>query len=74
MISTSYGENIFITSRRSKIRTAVFLANQNIENLDYLIATENHYPVEKKFFKLPDKLHVKRIKFGKMMINVSDNI
>ncbi len=74
LISTPYGENIFITSRRSKVQTAVFLANQNIEKLDYLAATENHYPVEKKFFELPDKLHVKRIKFGKMTINVSDNI
>ena len=74
LISTPYGEKIFVTSRRSKVQTAVFLANQNIENLDYLIATENHYPVEKKFFELPDKLHVKQIKFGKMTINVSDNI
>jgi len=74
LISTPYGENIFITSRRSKVQTAVFLANQNIENLDYLIATENHYSAKKKFFELPDKLHVKRIKFGKMTINVSDNI
>ncbi len=74
LISTTCGEKIFVTSRRSKVQTAVFLANQNIENLDYLIATENHYPVEKKFFELPDKLHVKRIKFGKMTINVSDNI
>ena len=39
-----------------------------------MVATENHYPVEKKFFKLPDKLHVKQIRFGKMTINVSDNI
>ncbi len=74
LISTPGGENIFITLKHSPVQTSIFLANQNSEKLDYLIATENHYPVEKKFFKLPDKLHVKQIRFGKMTINVSDNI
>lgn len=74
LISTSYGENIFITLDRSLVRSAAFLSNQNIEKLDYLIAPVNYYPVEKAFFEIPDKLHVKRLKLGEVVIETSKKI
>ncbi len=72
LISIPDGKHVFITVKKSPVRIAAFLARQKIKKLDYLIASNNYYSVEKEFFEIPDKLHMKRIKLGEMIIDVAE--
>jgi len=74
LVSMPHNEHLFISTRRSPKYSAPFLAHQNIEELDYLIAPSRYYSPKKTFYETPDRLHMKQIRVGKLVISISESI
>jgi len=55
LVSLPSGESLFIT-KGSSGKNAIFIANQGIEELDYLIAARKFYPVKSEFITIHDRL------------------
>jgi ComEC/Rec2-related protein len=74
LISTPHGENIFITSKCAPTKTATYLASQNADKLNYLIAPDDYYVPEKQFFSTPEGLTIKRFTIGDMIVDVAEQV
>ena len=74
LVSMPHGEHLFISTRRSPKYSAPFLAHQNIEELDYLIAPSRYYSPKRGFYETPDRLHRKQVRVGELIIDLSESI
>ncbi len=74
LISMPSGTTIFVTPQRASTANAAFLTREGVDKVDYLIAFNDLYPTEKRFFALPEPLHFKRIALNELSIIMERDI
>jgi ComEC/Rec2-related protein len=73
MITVPSGEKMLISTQTGSSLNR-FLEKENVDKLDYLVASEMSIDVRKKYMELPDRMHFKRIVLDLMEIDIARDV